>query len=47
MPPRSDIHVRLPEDLHAALVAEADALGISLNAYIVIVLRDRREQKGT
>jgi predicted HicB family RNase H-like nuclease len=34
-----DLHIRLPDDLHASLAAEAQRLGVSLNALIIIRLR--------
>ena len=48
MPPqkptaRIDLHVRLPEDLHAIVQQEADRLGVSLNAMVVLALRDWAE----
>lgn len=42
---KQSIHVRLPKDLHAALVADAQRLGISLNALIAIALRQWQEQQ--
>ena len=41
---RTDIHTRLPADLHAALAAEAERRGVSLNALIAIVLTEWRDQ---
>jgi predicted HicB family RNase H-like nuclease len=39
------LHVRLPDDLHAALTAEADRIGISLNALIAVALRQWQETR--
>jgi len=36
---RISAHIRLPIDLHAALMAEAEHMGISLNAMVTIALR--------
>lgn len=43
---KGSLHVRLPDDLHATLVAEAARLGLSLNAAIIIALRQWQERKG-
>ena len=40
---RRSLHVRIPVDLHEALAAEAERLGISLNSMIVIALRGWQE----
>jgi len=41
---RIDCHMRLPVDLHAILQQEADRLGVSLNAMIVLALRSWAEE---
>ncbi|MGO9959669.1 MAG: toxin-antitoxin system HicB family antitoxin [Solirubrobacteraceae bacterium] len=40
-----NLHVRLPDDLHKAISAEARRLGVSLNVVITIALRQWQEQK--
>lgn len=42
---KSDLHIRLPEELGQALAAEAKKLGISLNAMVGIALREWLAQK--
>jgi predicted HicB family RNase H-like nuclease len=37
---RTETHVRIPQDLHHSLYHEARRLGISINALIVIILRE-------
>lgn len=44
-PMTKSLHVRLPDDLHEALVAEAARLGISLNSLLIITLRNAQEAK--
>jgi predicted HicB family RNase H-like nuclease len=39
---KPSLHIRLPADLHAAVKAEAERQGISLNAQITIALRQWR-----
>lgn len=40
------LNVRFPPELHAALKAEADRLGISINALMCVVLDQWRHQRG-
>jgi len=42
---RTDLHVRLPEDLADALAAEAEHLGVSMNAAIIVALRQWQASK--
>jgi hypothetical protein len=42
---KQSLHVRLPTDLHAALGAEAQRLGISLNAVVITALRQWQENQ--
>jgi predicted HicB family RNase H-like nuclease len=44
MTDKASMHVRLPFDLHAALKAEAERMGVSLNAQITIALRQWQAQ---
>lgn len=38
------IHIRIKEKLHQELKEEAEQLGISLNAYISLILIDRNSK---
>lgn len=41
----AELHVRLPADLKAAIQAEAEWLGLSVNATVVLLLRNALEEK--
>lgn len=40
MAQRTETKVRLPDELHAALTAEASRRGVSLNALVTIILTE-------
>jgi predicted HicB family RNase H-like nuclease len=42
---RKEIHLRVPVDLHAALSAEAERLGVSVNTVAVLWLGQVRDEK--